>query len=513
MCYHCYFLLIVYGGFTSIIYSQEEAFKFRQGSIKSEIIEGVKHTIFQKTSTKRVVFSSGKDLLFCDYAIRNEQTGNVQAHGNILIQQQKNGTIKSDSLFFFKEEKQAKIIGNVLVVQKGIELSTDILWYDFQTKNAKYLTGGKIEKKNFLLQSKKGYINSLNRCLSFKEDVVLDDLEKNQHLECDTLFYDIDTEIVIFPSTTFIQNSEGTLNAQKGSYNMQNGTFHFEKSTSIENERFILWAESIKRDQEEKTFVKKKVKFLDKKDSIILYGEEMQYIPDFSSSKVYGNPLMMKSLASDTLFLIADTLLSVEDTTERRKNALHAFWNVRIIMQKLQGFCDSLVYHSADSIIHFYGNPAFWNKKNQITADTVRAFLKGKQIERLYLKRNCFLIMEDTLGNYNQVKGREVVVFFKRSNITHLYVNGNAQSLYFGIKQDPDMEDKYYNVGMNKSDCGNMVLFFNKKNQLETFHCINQPDSKFIPTHELEEPDKRLPKFKLRVQDRPQKIWAYRRKK
>ncbi len=181
-------------------------------------------------------------------------------------------------------------------------------------------------------------------------------------------------------------------------------------------------------------------------------------------------------------------------------------------MHQMRGVCDSLAYHFDDSTIHFYGDPVLWNEKTQITADTLYAQLKDKQIDRLFLKKNCFMIIQDTLGNYNQIKGREVVAIFQNSHITHVYVDGNAQSLYFAIKQEKEHNDTYRTVGMNKSDCGNMVIYFDEKNQPEIIHCINQPDSKFIPPHELSEPDKRLPKFKIREQERPQKADAYERK-
>jgi hypothetical protein len=59
-------------------------------------------------------------------------------------------------------------------------------------------------------------------------------------------------------------------------------------------------------------------------------------------------------------------------------------------------------------------------------------------------------------------------------------------------------------TGMNKSVSSDMVLKFQDK-KIQTITFLTNPDMAFIPPHELKEPDKRLPGFKWRPEDKPTK--------
>ena len=57
-------------------------------------------------------------------------------------------------------------------------------------------------------------------------------------------------------------------------------------------------------------------------------------------------------------------------------------------------------------------------------------------------------------------------------------------------------------VGMNRVWCSNMVMDF-EKNKLKNIHFLVKPDAKFIPPHELQEPDMQIRGFKWRDGERP----------
>ncbi len=64
-------------------------------------------------------------------------------------------------------------------------------------------------------------------------------------------------------------------------------------------------------------------------------------------AKVFGDPLLKKPLGQDTLYLRADTLISLDDSLEANKRLL-AFHNVQIYKSDLQGKADSLVYYLSE---------------------------------------------------------------------------------------------------------------------------------------------------------------------
>ncbi|CAN0522561.1 unnamed protein product, partial [Scytosiphon promiscuus] len=118
-----------------------------------------------------------------------------------------------------------------------------------------------------------------------------------------------------------------------------------------------------------------------------------------------------------------------------------------------------------------------------------------------------FIIQRDTLENYNQIKGRNMIAYFNQSDIAKLDVNGNCQTLYFMLESDT------ITVGMNKVDCGKMLMNFGDSSRLENISLNKAAEGKFIPMHELLEPDTRLKNFRLRFNERPEKAIVVSRKR
>ena len=78
----------------------------------------------------------------------------------------------------------------------------------------------------------------------------------------------------------------------------------------------------------------------------------------------------------------------------------------------VQGIADSSAYFLADSIIMLYRNPVLWTGQNQVLSDTIAILLNDSSIEKMDLKRNAFLITQDSVSNFNQIKGRLMNIYF-----------------------------------------------------------------------------------------------------
>ena len=147
-----------------------------------------------------------------------------------------------------------------------------------------------------------------------------------------------------------------------------------------------------------------------------------------------------------------------------------------------------------------------------MTADSIRMLLKGKSIDKIYLIANSFVISEDTLKNYNQIKGRRMIANFSGNTISHVTVQGNGESLYYAL-QEPDKDVKKisttaseptFTMGMNKIICSNMKINF-KDGEVNNISFYIKPDASFIPPQELKEGDKRLKGYTWRIAEKPQK--------
>jgi lipopolysaccharide export system protein LptA len=234
-----------------------------------------------------------------------------------------------------------------------------------------------------------------------------------------------------------------------------------------------------------------------KKDDVIIYGQSADYYKSDGLSKVYDNAYLAKITDdNDTLFISADTLVSIE-SQEPGKKRLLAYHNVKIYKSDLQGVTDSLEYRIADSTIYFYRQPVLWNEGNQMTADSIRMLIKGKTIDRMFLNVNSFVINRDSLFNFNQIKGREMVVEFKDASIYRVYVEGNGESIFYALD-----EKTAAMTGVNRIICSNITIRF-KDGRVNNMSFYVQPEARFIPPHELRKDEETLPGFRWQETEKP----------
>ena len=123
--------------------------------------------------------------------------------------------------------------------------------------------------------------------------------------------------------------------------------------------------------------------------------------------------------------------------------------------------------------------------------------MKQQKIHKMFLRKNAFLISSDSLKNYNQVKGRNMVAYFNDSTrIEKIDVKGNGESIYFALEGDTSL------VGMNKVQCSDMTVRFRGK-KVKTITFLKKPDALFIPPTEIQEPERRLKGFRWRISEQP----------
>ncbi len=208
----------------------------------------------------------------------------------------------------------------------------------------------------------------------------------------------------------------------------------------------------------------------------------------------------------DTLFLSADTLVSIEHNNPSQKRML-AYKNVKIFKSNLQGSADSLAYLTSDSVLFFYKKPVLWTTENQMTGDTIKVELKNQNVDKLYLLNNSFVVSQDSLLNFNQMKGKKMTAYFANKTIHHVDVDGNGENIYYVLQEEEKDLDSLllkivYVSGMNKMICSNMRINF-VEGQVDNFSAYVKPDAQFIPPHELRPEDQRLKGFVWRVKERP----------
>jgi hypothetical protein len=236
---------------------------------------------------------------------------------------------------------------------------------------------------------------------------------------------------------------------------------------------------------------------ISKSDQVTIYGREARYNKITGITKVYGDPWMENLVSGDTLFLSADSLISIDRKVEKFRILL-AYYGVRVFKSDLQGISDSLVYRFTDSTIHFYRKPVLWTDDNQLSADSLHIQLANNKLDKMFMRFNSFIISIDTLGYFNQMAGRYMTSFFDSGRISRVEVRGNGESIYHALKEDTAL------MGLNKVVCSDMNILF-KDNELQTITFLRQPDALFIPPKEIKEEETRLRGFDWKLSLRPDK--------
>ncbi|WP_210487228.1 OstA-like protein [Rufibacter aurantiacus] len=448
-----------------------------------------------------VVMRQGQTTLTSDSAYQYASDRNkLEVFGNVHITQP-GMDATSATASYDGTRRIANMRGNVTLRDEQMTLTTPSLDYDLNAKRAYYTEVGNIVGPDYTINSQLGTYTSEDKVLTFKKNIKY--IGQNAEVVSDTMSYNTVTKVVEFFGPTTIKSPDGTLYANRGTYNTVTRESNFRGNASIKTPDYLIKGEVLTYDKTKEYYTaSRNVSMTSIKDTTIITGQTALYWRARGRAKVYGSPVMRTIEKRDTMYLSADTLVSVENVKDKtKKGKLYAYHDVRIFKSDLQGLCDSLTYDQQDSTIYMSRNPRLWANKNQMTADSVILRLRNNTIDQMHMYGNSFAISIDTLDNYNQVKGRRMIARFANGKIRRIDVNGNAESLYFALQGDSTT------MGMNRAVSSDMRMMFDEgKVQYITF--LEQPDAKLIPPHELKDPDKRLKGFIWRSDEKPTRAFV-----
>ncbi|MEM7055409.1 MAG: OstA-like protein, partial [Bacteroidota bacterium] len=469
-------LLVLMASFYAVSWARDKV----KITYKADSLEGVeKGDESYKKLIDNVVFIHEGITIKADSAQYYDQKGMLEAYGHIEIIDQDGSAMVADRLLYDTNKKVVQLRDQVVYQSDTVTFYTDQLDYEANTKRGYFFNGGSLVEGDNTLSSDSGYYDDIDKSAIFYHRVEL--ANKDYTLQCDTLRYNTITKIARFEGPTKITNKEGdTLTTKEGGeYNTRNKSSVFKRS-KVETGAYILSGNLLRADQTKDYYVATgNVQLIAKEQQVTITGDHSQYWQEKGLAQVHGNPLLQRVIDEDTLYLTADTLLVIQDkqASDSIDDVVLAYSNVQIYKSDLQGKADSMAYHSIDSTIYFYNEPVFWNYNNQITADTIRMVLNGQEFDKMYMDYNAFIAAEDALGNYNQLKGRDMVAYFRDNKIDYIDIEGNGESLYFAV------DDSLQLVGMNYLKCSHMHIDMDNEH-LSKISFFMQPTGLFYPPHE-----------------------------
>jgi hypothetical protein len=182
------------------------------------------------------------------------------------------------------------------------------------------------------------------------------------------------------------------------------------------------------------------------------------------------------------------------DTTKIR--IVLAYHKVKIFKSDFQAKADSAFFSYGDSIMRIYKNPLVWAQGSQLGADTMYVQMKNKKIDNMDLIRKSIIVNTDKDSlTFNQVAGKNMKAFFKNEKLDVVFVNGNAESIYFP-------KDSAGNNGMMRSITSKMRINF-AKDSVMSIAFIRKPEHNYYPFEKLTEELKTLPNFSWKPKERP----------
>lgn len=484
--------------FGSIIFSLHSAGQTKIELIKANTLE---YDETKGTRTKKlrgnVIFKHENTFMFCDSADLFEQN-NLEASGNIRINQGDTLFAYGDKLKFDGNTGVSELHDHVILKDNEMELTTNHLNFNTNTSIGNYYGGGNIITKDNVLTSDIGHYYSHSKDFFYKGNVRL--VNPDYTILTDTLKYNTFNEISYFFGPTRIISDENVIYCENGWYDSKNERSKFSRNTKVNTDGQEIFTDSLIYDRKAgigEAF--RNVTMVDTSKNMIVKGDYSWFSDKQNMQLVTGKALFIQTDGSDSLFLHADTLKSISDTSGKER-VLYAFHKVKFYREDMQGQCDSLVYDFKDSIIRLYNKPILWNGPNQLSGKHIAIKSSKGVVENLKIHEEAFITaIVDSSGFYNQVKGDSMDGIFFENRLDHIKVMRNSESIYYA------KEDSGGYIGINKAEAKNMRINL-KDEQIDKITFYINPKAILFPIREYNKKDFLLRGFLWEDKKRPKKM-------
>ncbi len=408
-----------------------------------------------------VIFYHEGAYMYCDSAYLFDETNTFEAFSNVVIEQGDTLFIYGDYLHYDGYTRLARLRDNIRMEDNQATLFTDSLNYDRVANLGYYFDGGMLVDEDNELTSFWGQYDPESKDALFSNTVKL--INENFTIYSDTLKYNTETKVadILGPSTIvsdsgYIETSHGWYNTETEDAKLFNRSRIYSSDTTkvlvgdtILYNRFSGIAD-VYGNMYMEDFVQK----------AILYGNFGTYNEKTEYGMATDSAYVIDYSQSDSLFLHGDTLQMFTDSIYKD---IKAFYNVRFFRDDMQGVSDSLSFVQRDSTLYLLGNPVLWNDENQVLGERIDIHFNDSTIDMAHVREYALAIQSrEKDGQYNQISGRDMKIYFDKGELRHLLVDGNAESLYYLVEGDSIGSI----IGLNKTESAYLSMDF-RNNELE----------------------------------------------
>jgi len=403
-----------------------------------------------------------------------------EVNGDVVLTQG-NVVITCNKAIQYLARNDAKLIGNVIVTQDTLTIYTDEGFYYGNERRTFSDKGVKLDDKKVILTATVGEYFFNEDKADFRRNVKLFDTIST--LTSDRLLYFRREDRAIAFGNVKIADKENIIYADS--------LIHFRKV------------------EESHGFGNINIK--NKTNHSTILGGHMEDYRARNYSLIDSLPLLIQidtTFSGDTVKTI-DTLLiksKVMKAYRDTSNRFIAIDSVEILRGEFASKNDYTIYFRDEEniITNKTGDesaqPVLWFENSQLSGDSVKIFLKERQIQKIDIINNTLIASynENFRQRFDQISGDTIMLFFDSTGIKRNEVYSNVLSIYY-------LYDDQEPSGLMKASAQSSLMNFDQK-KIISVKLFGTPNSEYHPETIIQGKEKEyfLPSFIL-FENRPEK--------
>lgn len=460
-----------------------------------------------------VHFSHKGSILTADEVVLYNEENFVKAYGNVKLQNADGSIITADEMEYDGNTERGIARKNVVLTDPKQTIKTDALYYDRKSNQAYFNTGGNItDSQGNAMYTQSATYDVSTKIIDFTGNVKIDNpqyLVEGANIKQNQL-----TNTAYFSGPTTIYDK---INPRNKVYTEQG---HFNQSTNevFLNKNSIIYYND-KKLTGDKLYFNRTTGYGTSKGNVTLedplenryikggYGEIYQRK---DSAMITEKPYAVKILTKDSMYFSAEKFVSYQkrDSVNPlvKKSFLRAYKKARFYKSNAQARADSISFNETDGILHFYHKPILWSGEKQVSGDKIEAYFNTEKeyLDSLKVVGNAFAISKsDSLNNkdeFDQVKGRYMLVNYTENVIKNAKVIGNAQAITYADDVNEKTNEKE-RVGITLSTCGEIEANF-EENKIQIISCNIGADMETYPMSLIAKEKRFFQDFNWNTKDR-----------
>jgi len=408
--------------------------------------------VLQKADKQVYIEHEGVDM-WCDLAFYYKDENFVKALGNVRMKQGDSVSMRSQYAEYNGDTKFAFASGKVWLKKDTTTVTTDTMYFDRVKQQAYYRSGGVVTSPNSKITSRIGRYYMEEDKISFVSNVVVTNPEyviNSEQLD----FYSEPEHAYLYGPTT-ITSDGSKVYCERGFYDTRNDLGYFVKNSRIDYDNRVVLGDSLYYDRG-KNFASatNNIRVRDSVNNSLIKGHYAEVYKDKDSVFITQRAVAITVEKQDSVYVHGDKLIVTGKPDNR---IVRGYKNVRLFKSDLSGKCDSIHVNQKTGLTQMITKPILWSDRSQITGDSIHLInnIKTERLDSLKVFDNSFIIQQDSISGFNQVKGQKLFGFFNSENeLEKVDILKNAESITYLREENGSLQ------GIDKSKSASITILF-----------------------------------------------------